>query len=767
MQDQRLPSKGKARDDTHWQLGWWDIPHSLEGTRRPLVWSKSSIIFTVHPTDPLILAHHFPSSQRQFVLPSPTPVQASPASYEPPPIVSVSPADDWLFAYYPGRDVDGIGCLWHREAELASWRVQEWWSFAPGTSPVVVDWTSSQREWVALDSNAFVRLPPRGPMIPPASAILLLVTQDHHVNICQLPPHVPSLKILRAPLLQASKTTESEPPALDDSATGLGGRSVCVKAAICMSYNESSVLVAMRSRILPSQDANHEPYPSMDLDLPLNMSQLGSISEGPFSPEWDSWGDESIIHLCEVNLVMKANVTGVITRPIRPISGVSQNIADLTFISLPMIGSSPPSHPETSNISLKAGKTGPFLVVSILDFGDYSSVPKSRLALFSFARKESPLTSSGSSTWYAEQKGDRPFVDKVLAFVHPSPSRHGLLVGLLDLNGVAQPRKRTTVGVSMGQILVLKLPDLLPDDNWEEVPIICNVSGASREVPAGLSYSPNLRLLCSIPSFALMTSHVSIHSLPQPFHSNSSSRTVVQAVNVKDLSCCMTAALLSRNSPSDVIHVLTKHDTSIDIVVEVLQCVLSLLNAHRPSEHWNEEVIGIASEIYLLKSRRDVSDADRENLIARWKVAHDICSFSACCSAFEACQIVKGYDLDAVWRLVGMSSWFVEFMEDLLKECVLFGHEPIVSTATASPLFMHLVHPYALQKVLSLLAHVKRFRDFIAVTPAKGENAQIAKDVLLDVFSCSGVHLSQLNHALDEVMQDLRSLEGKSREVVL
>lgn len=29
-----LTSKGKGKESMHWQLGWWDLIHSLEGTRR-------------------------------------------------------------------------------------------------------------------------------------------------------------------------------------------------------------------------------------------------------------------------------------------------------------------------------------------------------------------------------------------------------------------------------------------------------------------------------------------------------------------------------------------------------------------------------------------------------------------------------------------------------------------------------------------------------------------------------------------------------------
>lgn len=70
--------------------------------------------------------------------------------------------------------------------------------------------------------------------------ILLLVTQTHQVNVCFLPPAVPSLKILRGSLVQPSNTLDAQFIPEDDAARGPGGRKVCVSAAIGMNYNRTS-----------------------------------------------------------------------------------------------------------------------------------------------------------------------------------------------------------------------------------------------------------------------------------------------------------------------------------------------------------------------------------------------------------------------------------------------------------------------------------------------------------------------------------------------
>ena len=49
--------------------------------------------------------------------------------------------------------------------------------------------------------------------------------------------------------------------------------------------------------------------------------------------------------------------------------------------------------------------------------------------------------------------------------------------------------------------------------------------------------------------------------------------------------------------------------------------------------------------------------------------------------------------------------------------------------------------------------HVSHFKAHIARLSAKGENAQIARDVLLDSIDCSGIHLEQMVQLLQELVK--------------
>lgn len=61
---------------------------------------------------------------------------------------------------------------------------------------------------------------------------------------------------------------------------------------------ESSILVAMRSQLYPTPDQEPQ-FDTMDLNLSLDMPQPPLPQS---QTEWEAWGEESTIELCEVQL---------------------------------------------------------------------------------------------------------------------------------------------------------------------------------------------------------------------------------------------------------------------------------------------------------------------------------------------------------------------------------------------------------------------------------------------------------------------------------
>lgn len=137
--------------------GEFDLDHPTELgfsfflNLRPLVWSKSSVIFSAHPSQAQVVARHFPSSKQLFI-PSPAPILAAVTAYNPPTVISISPNEQWLFAYFPGTEGDGVSSLWKRGSQLDSWVVCDWWSTAKYAGVVVAEWLGADRE-VYIDSS--------------------------------------------------------------------------------------------------------------------------------------------------------------------------------------------------------------------------------------------------------------------------------------------------------------------------------------------------------------------------------------------------------------------------------------------------------------------------------------------------------------------------------------------------------------------------------------------------------------------------------------
>jgi hypothetical protein len=119
------------------------IPGSQLPFDRPVIWTSFAILFA-HKIEPAIVGRAFPSS-RQFRLQSPAVVTNTPDAYEPPTILCVSPSEDWLFAYFPGRQIPGVGCFW-RAQQADGWDIVEFISFPRGKGVVSAKWLGHARE---------------------------------------------------------------------------------------------------------------------------------------------------------------------------------------------------------------------------------------------------------------------------------------------------------------------------------------------------------------------------------------------------------------------------------------------------------------------------------------------------------------------------------------------------------------------------------------------------------------------------------------------
>ncbi|KAJ7343408.1 hypothetical protein DFH08DRAFT_962517 [Mycena albidolilacea] len=743
------PSKGKAKEETQWSSGWWEYHALLDQTQRPVAWSSTSTIFSAHPTQPLVAARHF-SSSKQFVLPSPGPILSSLGSYEPPAVISVSPSGEWLFAYFPSGEIDGLACLWHRGAPLDVWGVKEWWTLNRGAGIVAASWLGSPREWTVDDAGS------------PA------LTETRWVTICYLRQYVPSLRMISCPLYEPASCAEGQPNPLEQVSNRPGSVKVCTRAAIGLAYNEHSIMVATRSRVLPSCSRDN----SLHLNLPLTLEMP---PEPELAIEWETWGEDSCIELCEVRIdweamgthpVSAANsvqhyIPTIFTTPLPALHGFEQNLANLTFI---------PTPPNPSGV-MESSPDNLYLAASYLDFGDYTSTPKSELILHSLSRvSESAPNSAGDiRTWTCRHAATRSFTNSVLTFIASStcgqtPTTFGLFAGIMNSSGPL-PREKTRVKeIAIGITKVLKLPDLTDHERWEPSHIMSPIDSAGRDLPlnAVLSFN-NSMLLCNSLS-SVGASRISLHVLPK-LVKNTPSLDAIPPVSLK-----LATSLLSGTSTTDLSHLMTLPSVSLDEVGETLFHALILAENGQDRGTLTWRALGLILEIYRTRALRISSEAEREILDARWQTALDMCSLASCNTAFEDCKDDDGFDLDAVWQLVGLSAWAVGFVEKLVKECILSSDltgsseadddlfessSPIFQTP-ASSVLLHLAHPSALKSLHATVSSIARFKNNIGSLSASEENSQIAKSVLTDLIDCAGVDLDALEPVLAELLVEAK-----------
>jgi hypothetical protein len=130
---------------------------------RPVAWSSIDTIFAAHAHQPAVVRRVFPlsrtsaSSTQSPVLPSHPPILSSPGAYEPPTIIVLKSTSDIVFAYFPGRSGDGLGCLWYRRPRLDSvdcWYPGPFWSVPRGDGVVAATWLGPPREASRLFCNA-------------------------------------------------------------------------------------------------------------------------------------------------------------------------------------------------------------------------------------------------------------------------------------------------------------------------------------------------------------------------------------------------------------------------------------------------------------------------------------------------------------------------------------------------------------------------------------------------------------------------------------
>ncbi|TFY83710.1 hypothetical protein EWM64_g293 [Hericium alpestre] len=329
-------------------------------------------------------------------------------------------------------------------------------------------------------------------------------------------------------------------------------------------------------------------------------------------------------------------------------------------------------------------------------------------------------------------------------------------------------RKRRLKEIPIGKVQIMQVPDLATDGRWQTTHILGpGVDHVLQNLPLNVAISPNGCLLCSVSPGPVSPVRVTIQ--PTPRRTQDLQPTPIGGGKERvfsDEACALLAAIRSRKSTADIVHRLSRPSTPIYQVESILYETLTLFQGSSDTLRMNWYIDAFALLIEVYRTRAQTGKApDAEDLSVRWKFAQELCSVAACANAFEDARDGDQVDLEAVWPLIDLSKWLMDFTEVLMKECVLLRDDDSNADGakvlkSVPPVFLHLLHPLAFRHLMSSLVAVKRFHDYLKRLNASAENAQIAKNVLLDTVQCSGLKMKELESSLLSVAEDINKLNG-------
>ncbi|KAF8274923.1 hypothetical protein EI94DRAFT_1711996 [Lactarius quietus] len=754
--------KGKAKDD----FRWWNSYALVEQQRRPVAWTSSAILFA-HESESAVVGRAFPSS-RQFLLHAPVVVSNAAASFEPPSILSVSPDETWLFAYFPSRQGPGLGCFW-RAHRADGWDCVEIMNFPRDGGIVSAAWLGQAREWVTDSDQKSSRLPPLGPPMLASLPTIVLITQNLRVQLCcvRYGPQEPKITTIACSLEKRDEARDLSPVTSSniDIPPGLESH-CCTHATIGLAYNENAILVATRSQVKAISPETSNIGLGLD-DIPDLSAHFHNVHLAE-SADWESWVQASNIELCEVRLGFDGIRTYLSTNPLPPLR------CDAYLLSSMVLCPGEPQYTVTAESSSGPVTPKMYLCLSHLTIGRHenfalgmenpmlidSAIPRSELVVFSLSKRVHP--SVFVSEWSPTRLTSKA-MSETLTFILPHrgcPRANAIVAGSLSVQGPASSKHKAFVKTPCGSVTILQLPSLEVHSDWSVEPLLMGWGeGSSVYPPQSVALSPNAVLFCMLSPSTVSTSRLSIHAMPKKTLKDA---TVLQ----HDFASVLVSAIRFKRTISDVSHQLSLSSISIQEVENVLYNVLETLETQDDGlrDVWVQEFFGILVEIYRLKGEREHKALAKDDLRIRWKAMLDLCTVIACHSAFEDCMDGDSIGLDNVWPLTVLSTWFMDFLEELMRECILLGdsREGLGDDAiekqtipSTHPILSVLLFPDALAKLRLTVADVKQFYEYLKNLETSGENGVISKNALLDTVDGSGINLEGLDALLVRISEQV------------
>jgi len=94
-----------------------------------------------------------------------------------------------------------------------------------------------------------------------------------------------------------------------------------------------------------------------------------------------------------------------------------------------------------------------------------------------------------------------------------------------------------------------------------------------------------------------------------------------------------------------------------------------------------------------------------------------------------------------------------------------FTDSPI-SKAEPDPILAHLMHPYSLDNLSSVLKHIQRFRVSLDNAPLNDDTLLMARHVLADLIEYSPVNVAEFAALLDGFKEHLSKHDGTASKLI-
>ncbi|KAJ1308761.1 hypothetical protein OPQ81_004451 [Rhizoctonia solani] len=759
----------------------------------PFAWSSHNLLFLSDPLSPAIHAKHLPPATEasrapdvasqthsyplRFTLPSPGPILEMAHTYGPATMLSISPQDKYLFAFFPpvqpNVSTGGLGCVWGAGESLDTWTVKDFWHYSSEAGVVAMRWLGEEREWhvQAGPTLRATRYPHLGPKLHHNHPAFLVVTGDHNLHLYfQTYPSVLDhsqssglhrmFTTLSVSLLSPTAAVQGQQDHIPVYDTTLGGKRVCVKAGIGLGYNDWSILVATRSSLIPSQHTDNSISMATVMNELIPEDNIGELTPITWM-RGAMWGEEDFIELCEVEIDLLSDEPCLVTIPLRSIPTPKDNESYLTHLlipSHPLESLAPAPVPDLAEVRCSFQVVASFLTNTVL------SQPRSKIISWTVSksgalpgsRSSSPSrnkTTMRLSDWSFLQSAQSTYESAVISAAQVWDAAGQIL--LCKLNLMPTPGGIQNSCVKIGELVIVSSVSLETNPLFEPEALLRNQNKTNKDFPMFISASPHRTLICTT-SGTQRTPIVSIFIAPRWKGAASPPgvmRMISSAIALRirqssgsDLSDVTRAMweVIPRNNIADASTALQ------NIFNEVFTLLDSPLeyDVHQP---WLMSLIGVLLTVYRWSPFKEMR--------ARWKTASEICQLYAAVRALDDSRSVNEgnhYDFTSqgIWELIQQIRWVIERCESLLRTLVEWEGRQF-SEETPSALIMA-IHPLPLELLNRAVVHLNRLKGATA-NLKKTENNQLAIFSLGSLLEDTGIDFAVFTTVLQTAKDLVRN----------